>query len=162
MAIKRLKPLEMRRRLVLKFTDEEGLDYGGVAREWLYLLSETLFSCRHGLFETNGENDGNLLRVSSLCWVNEVMPLGYSPIFFTRSSRSQLQNYLRYFHFIGRIIGMAIFHGYYIDADFCKIFYKSILNRQPNLEDFRELDEAIYNRLVLVSFGVYWSRSVTM
>lgn len=30
---------------------EKGLDYGGVAREWFYLLSKEMFNPYYGLFE---------------------------------------------------------------------------------------------------------------
>ena len=33
-------------------------------------------------------------------------------------------DHLSYFHFVGRIIGMAIFHGHYIDGGFTMPFYK--------------------------------------
>ena len=36
-------------------------------------------------------------------------------------------DHLSYFHFVGRIIGMAIFHGHYIDGGFTMPFYKVLL-----------------------------------
>ena len=41
----------MRCRLWVKFDKETGLDYGGVAREWFFLLSHDMFSPYFGLFE---------------------------------------------------------------------------------------------------------------
>lgn len=38
-AIMRVPPHELRRRLFITFRAEEGLDYGGIAREWFFLLS---------------------------------------------------------------------------------------------------------------------------
>ena len=38
-AIMRVPPHELRRRLFITFRGEEGLDYGGIAREWFFLLS---------------------------------------------------------------------------------------------------------------------------
>ena len=35
----RVPPHELRRRLFITFRGEEGLDYGGIAREWFFLLS---------------------------------------------------------------------------------------------------------------------------
>ncbi|KAA8580976.1 hypothetical protein FQN60_013934 [Etheostoma spectabile] len=47
-----LKPYDLRRRLYVIFRGEEGLDYGGLAREWFFLLShEALF---HGKFIDTG------------------------------------------------------------------------------------------------------------
>lgn len=39
------------RRLWIVFDGEQGLDYGGVAREFFYLLSNHMFNPYYGLFE---------------------------------------------------------------------------------------------------------------
>ena len=38
-------------RLWIEFEGEVGLDYGGVSREWFYLLSKEMFNPYYGLFE---------------------------------------------------------------------------------------------------------------
>ena len=38
-------------RLWIEFDGEVGLDYGGLAREWFYLLSKEMFNPYYGLFE---------------------------------------------------------------------------------------------------------------
>ena len=38
-------------RLWIEFESETGLDYGGVAREWFYLLSREMFNPYYGFFE---------------------------------------------------------------------------------------------------------------
>lgn len=50
-AILKLRPKDLRKRLMIKFRGEEGLDYGGVAREWLYLLSHEMLNPYYGLFQ---------------------------------------------------------------------------------------------------------------
>lgn len=42
---------ELRRRLYLSFKGEEGLDYGGVAREWFFRLSHEALNPMYCLFE---------------------------------------------------------------------------------------------------------------
>ena len=41
----------MNLRLWIEFDGEVGLDYGGVSREWFYLLSKEMFNPYYGLFE---------------------------------------------------------------------------------------------------------------
>ena len=41
----------LKARLWIEFSKEKGLDYGGVAREWFYLLSKEMFNPYYGLFE---------------------------------------------------------------------------------------------------------------
>lgn len=36
---------------MVKFRNEEGLDYGGIAREWLHLLSREMLNPQYGLFQ---------------------------------------------------------------------------------------------------------------
>ena len=40
-------------RLWVEFDGEKGLDYGGVSREWFYLLSKEMFNPYYGLFENS-------------------------------------------------------------------------------------------------------------
>jgi HECT-domain (ubiquitin-transferase) len=42
-------------------------------------------------------------------------------------------DHLSYFHFVGRIIGLAVFHGHHIDGGFAMPFYKMLLNKSINL-----------------------------
>ena len=41
----------LKTRLWIEFEGERGLDYGGVSREWFYLLSKDMFNPYYGLFE---------------------------------------------------------------------------------------------------------------
>jgi hypothetical protein len=50
----------MRKRLMVKFRGEEGLDYGGVAREWLFLLSHEMLNPQYGLFQYSREDNYTL------------------------------------------------------------------------------------------------------
>lgn len=47
----KMRAKDMRKRLMVKFRGEEGLDYGGVAREWLHLLSREMLNPQYGLFQ---------------------------------------------------------------------------------------------------------------
>lgn len=56
---------ELRKRLLVKFRGEEGLDYGGVAREWLHLLGGELFNPHYGLFQyANAGDDRYALQIN--------------------------------------------------------------------------------------------------
>lgn len=46
-------PKILKTRLWVEFDGEKGLDYGGLAREWFYLLSKEMFNPYYGLFETS-------------------------------------------------------------------------------------------------------------
>lgn len=49
--IMKMRPRDLKKKLHIKFRDEVGLDYGGIAREWLYLLSHEMLNPYYGLFQ---------------------------------------------------------------------------------------------------------------
>ena len=69
----KMKPKDLRKRLMVKFRGEEGLDYGGVAREWLYLLSHEMLNPYYGLFQYSRE-DVYTLQINSDSAINPVSP----------------------------------------------------------------------------------------
>ncbi|KAI2653321.1 E3 ubiquitin-protein ligase NEDD4 [Labeo rohita] len=86
----------LKARLWVEFEGEKGLDYGGVAREWFFLISKEMFNPYYGLFEYSA-TDNYTLQInpnSGLC--NE--------------------DHLSYFKFIGRVAGMAVYHGKLLDV----------------------------------------------
>jgi len=117
---------DLRKRLMLKFRGEEGLDYGGVAREWLYCLSHEMLNPYYGLFQYSRE-DIYTLEVNPNSAINP--------------------DHISYFYFVGRIVGMAIFHGHYIDAGFTLPFYKQLLGRKCSVEDMESVDPAFYKSM---------------
>ena len=55
----------LKTKLWIEFDNEVGLDYGGLAREWFYLLSKDMFNPYYGLFEYSA-TDNYTLQVSLL------------------------------------------------------------------------------------------------
>lgn len=45
---------------MVKFRGEEGLDYGGIAREWLHLLSREMLNPQYGLFQYSRDDQYTL------------------------------------------------------------------------------------------------------
>ncbi|KAK7913079.1 hypothetical protein WMY93_013290 [Mugilogobius chulae] len=114
------RPEMLKARLWVEFEGEKGLDYGGVAREWFFLMSREMFNPYYGLFEYSA-TDNYTLQInpnSGLC--NE--------------------DHLTYFKFIGRVAGMAVFHGKLLDAFFIRPFYKMMLQKPINLQDMESVD----------------------
>uniref|UniRef100_A0A3B4CYM8 HECT-type E3 ubiquitin transferase n=1 Tax=Pygocentrus nattereri TaxID=42514 RepID=A0A3B4CYM8_PYGNA len=125
MSLKR--PDVLKARLWIEFESEKGLDYGGVAREWFFLLSKEMFNPYYGLFEYSA-TDNYTLQInpnSGLC--NE--------------------DHLSYFKFIGRVAGMAVYHGKLLDGFFIRPFYKMMLGKQITLNDMESVDSEYYNSL---------------
>ncbi len=114
-------------KLSITFANEPGLDYGGVSREFFFLLSHEIFNPLYGLFSYSS-HENYTLQVNPHSDVNP--------------------DHLEYFQFIGRIIGLAIFHKKFLDAYFVSSFYKQILGQQVTLEDIETIDSGLYKSLV--------------
>ncbi|XP_073091884.1 E3 ubiquitin-protein ligase SMURF2 isoform X4 [Manis javanica] len=127
--VMKMRPKDLWKRLMIKFRGEEGLDYGGVAREWLYLLSHEMLNPYYGLFQYS-RDDIYTLQINPDSAVNP--------------------EHLSYFHFVGRIMGMAVFHGHYIDGGFTLPFYKQLLGKSITLDDMELVDPDLHNSLVWI------------
>ncbi|XP_062860944.1 E3 ubiquitin-protein ligase NEDD4-like isoform X2 [Trichomycterus rosablanca] len=121
------RPDLLKARLWVEFAGEKGLDYGGVAREWFFLISKEMFNPYYGLFEYSAL-DNFTLQInpnSGLC--NE--------------------DHLSYFKFIGRVAGMAVYHSKLLDAFFIRPFYKMMLQKPITLQDMESVDSEYFNSL---------------
>nr|XP_032824689.1 E3 ubiquitin-protein ligase NEDD4-like isoform X1 [Petromyzon marinus] len=128
MAVKRTELLKAR--LWIEFETEKGLDYGGVAREWFFLISKEMFNPYYGLFEYSA-TDNYTLQInpnSGLC--NE--------------------EHLSYFKFIGRVAGMAVYHGKLLDGFFIRPYYKMMLQKSITLTDMESVDSEYFNSLMWI------------
>jgi E3 ubiquitin-protein ligase NEDD4 len=125
-AIMRLRPDDLRKRLMVKFEGEDALDYGGVSREWFFLLSHEMFNPSYGLFEYSA-HDNYTLQINPASGVNP--------------------EHLDYFKFIGRVLGLAIFHHRFVDAYFVPGFYKMTLGKRVNIKDLEAVDYELYKGL---------------
>lgn len=127
--IMRVPPHELRRRLFITFKGEEGLDYGGIAREWFFLLSHEVLNPMYCLFEYAGKNNYSL-QINPASSVNP--------------------DHLLYFRFIGRFIAMALFHGKFIYSGFTLPFYKRMLGKKLTMKDIESIDNEFYNSLIWI------------
>ncbi|XP_050294714.1 E3 ubiquitin-protein ligase Nedd-4 isoform X2 [Anthonomus grandis grandis] len=120
----------LKTKLWIEFEGEVGLDYGGLAREWFYLLSKEMFNPYYGLFEYSAMDNYTLQinPTSGLC--NE--------------------EHLAYFKFIGRVAGMAVYHGKLLDAFFIRPFYKMMLSKTIDLKDMESVDSEYYKSLLWI------------
>ncbi|XP_023028955.1 suppressor of deltex [Leptinotarsa decemlineata] len=127
--IMRLPAYELRRRLYIILKGEEGLDYGGVSREWFFLVSHEALNPMYCLFEYANKNNYSL-QINPASYVNP--------------------EHLTYFKFIGRFIAMALYHGRFIYSGFTMPFYKRMLGKKLVMKDIETIDPEFYNSLVWI------------
>jgi len=56
-------------------------------------------------------------------------------------------NYLDYYRFIGRIMGLAILHKQHLPINFSLIFYKRLLEKPLSFSDLEFIDPEIYKSM---------------
>jgi len=124
--IMRQSPSDLKKRLMIKFDGEDGLDYGGLSREFFFLLSHEMFNPFYCLFEYSA-HDNYTLQINPHSGINP--------------------EHLGYFKFIGRVVGLAIFHRRFLDAFFIGAFYKMILRKKVTLQDMEGVDAEFHRTL---------------
>lgn len=117
---------EMKGRLHVQFTGEEGVDAGGVTREWYIILARQIFDPNYVLFTRSAAKAAT-----------------YQPDKRSYINREHLEN----FKFVGRIIGKAIYDAQLLDAYFTRSFYKHILGMKPTYHDIEAQDPEYYKSL---------------
>eukprot|EP00192_Tetraselmis_astigmatica_P000681 CAMPEP_0117695176 /NCGR_PEP_ID=MMETSP0804-20121206/27995_1 /TAXON_ID=1074897 /ORGANISM="Tetraselmis astigmatica, Strain CCMP880" /LENGTH=1085 /DNA_ID=CAMNT_0005509221 /DNA_START=121 /DNA_END=3379 /DNA_ORIENTATION=- len=92
---------------------EEGLDEGGVAREFFMLLTKELLDVKYGMFE--------YLPETRTYWFNQV------------SMEPDIN-----FRLVGILLGLAIYNNVILDIHFPMVTYKKLLGLQPEFQDLKK------------------------
>ncbi|KAK7858644.1 e3 ubiquitin-protein ligase upl2 [Quercus suber] len=116
---------DLKGRLTVHFQGEEGIDAGGLTREWYQLLSRVIFDKGALLFTTVGNEST-----------------------FQPNPNSVFQTeHLSYFKFVGRVVGKALFDGQLLDVHFTRSFYKHILGAKVTYHDIEAIDPDYFKNL---------------
>jgi E3 ubiquitin-protein ligase HUWE1 len=114
-------------RLNVSFMGEDGIDVGGLTRDWFALLTEQIKSTELGLL-TLVKVDGSEM---------------YIPNWAANSENDQ-----KSFEFFGSIIALAIRHKVVLDIDFVPYIYKQILGIKMRMEDLNLYNREIYKNMI--------------
>ncbi|KAI8826569.1 uncharacterized protein EV422DRAFT_1875 [Fimicolochytrium jonesii] len=106
---------ELKKPLKIRFIGggEEGMDQGGVQKEFFQILIDQLVDPSYGMFTYDDE--------TRLCWLNGA------------SLESE-----REFELVGTVLGLALYNGVMLDVRFPRVMYKRLLDEGPTLEDLKE------------------------
>jgi E3 ubiquitin-protein ligase HUWE1 len=116
---------EMRGRLHITFRNEQGVDAGGLSREFFGILAKEIFNPNYALFTST--EDGSTFQPNPNSSINP--------------------DHLSYFRFVGRIVGKAVSDGYLLDAHFTRSLYKHMLDIKPTHHDMEAIDPDYYKNL---------------
>lgn len=114
-------------KLNIRFVGEEGVDAGGLGREWFQVLARQMFDPNYALFVPVNA-DRNTYHPNKTSGINP--------------------EHLLFFKFVGRIIGKALYDGKLLDCHFSRPIYRKILGKNVSLKDMETLDLEYYKSLL--------------
>ncbi|ORY03884.1 HECT-domain-containing protein [Basidiobolus meristosporus CBS 931.73] len=116
---------DLKKQLRVQFVGEEGVDEGGVQKEFFQLVVSEMFDPKYGMFTFNEE--------TRTCWFIS------NPLV----DEAQLEEY----RLIGRLIGLAIYNSVILDVRFSFNLYKKLMGQEVGLEDLKNLDPTLAHGL---------------
>ena len=126
---------EMRGRLHITFVNEEGVDAGGLSREFFGILAKEMFNPNYALFTST--EDGCTFQPNPYSNINP--------------------EHLSYFHFVGRIVGKALADGFLLDAHFTRSLYKHMLGLKVSSLVLLQIPYNIFSLLASCSPSDFFS-----
>uniref|UniRef100_A0A8C7KDM7 Ubiquitin-protein ligase E3A n=1 Tax=Oncorhynchus kisutch TaxID=8019 RepID=A0A8C7KDM7_ONCKI len=115
-------PADLRKQLFVEFEGEQGVDEGGVSKEFFQLVLEEMFNPDIGMF-TYDES-------TKLFW--------YNP--------SSLENEAQ-FTLIGIILGLAIYNNCILDVHFPMVVYRKLMGKKGTYLDLTDSHPVLYQSL---------------
>lgn len=115
-------PSNLKKQLVVEFEGEQGIDEGGISKEFFQLIVEELFNPDYAMFAINQE--------TNTYWFNPT------------SFESDAQ-----FTLVGIILGLAIYNNVILDVHFSMVVYKKLLGRRGTFHDLADWNPSLYRGL---------------
>ena len=113
---------EFRKELKIIFDNEEGVDQGGVRKEFFQLIIRECFDIKYGTFVFNEE---------TRCY------------WFNQNALEQPEEYM----LLGIIIGLAIYNGVLLDIHFPAVIYKKMCGQLLTRYDLKGYDPQIFKSI---------------
>lgn len=115
-------PKDLKKQIFIEFDGEQGIDEGGVSKEFFQLIVEEIFNPDYGMFITNEETGTN--------WFNSV------------SFENEAQ-----FTLIGIVLGLAIYNNVILPVSFPMVVYRKLMNLKISWHDLADCNPIIFNSL---------------
>ncbi|OLL24990.1 putative E3 ubiquitin-protein ligase mug30 [Neolecta irregularis DAH-3] len=106
--------MEIKKGLRIEFIGEDGVDAGGLRKEWFLLLCRQIFDPQYGMF-TRDED-------ACYCWFN--------PFTFEVSDN---------FYLLGLVLGLAMYNSTILDIPLPLAMYKKLLGQPCSLDDLLDI-----------------------
>ncbi|XP_042488604.1 E3 ubiquitin-protein ligase UPL6-like isoform X3 [Macadamia integrifolia] len=123
--------------------EEAGIDGGGIFKDFMENITHAAFDMQYGLFKETADH---------LLYPNPGSGLIHD-------------QHLQFFHFLGSILGKAMFEGILVDIPFATFFLSKLKQKYNYLNDLPSLDPELYRHLIflkvifsdfIIYFFVFW------
>lgn len=116
-------PSDLQKQLFVEFEGEEGVDEGGLSKEFFTLVIAEIFKPEYGMFYLNSENDY---------------------YFF---NRVQFQDTEKEYMLIGMLLGLAIYNCIILDIAFPTVIFKKLSGHKGQFQDLEDFEPDIYRSM---------------
>ncbi|XP_073962763.1 ubiquitin protein ligase E3A [Choristoneura fumiferana] len=113
------RALDLKKQLVVEFEGEQGLDEGGVSKEFFQLIVEEIFNPDYGMFTQQVDN--------GTVWFN--------PMSFENEAQ---------FTLIGIVLGLAIYNHVILPVNFPMVVYRKLMGKKGSFEDLSDWNPLLY------------------
>lgn len=115
-------PSDLKKQLFVEFEGEQGVDEGGVSKEFFQLVLEEIFNPDIGMFTYDDD--------TKLFWFNS----------------SSLENEAQY-TLIGIVLGLAIYNNCILDVHFPMVVYRKLMGKKGTYLDLSDSHPVLYQSL---------------
>uniref|UniRef100_A0A8D8P8B6 Ubiquitin-protein ligase E3A n=2 Tax=Culex pipiens TaxID=7175 RepID=A0A8D8P8B6_CULPI len=115
-------PKDLKKQLVVEFSGEQGIDEGGVSKEFFQLIIEEIFNPDYGMFINH--EDTNTVWFNSTSFENEAQ-----------------------FTLIGIVLGLAIYNNIILAVNFPMVVYRKLMGMKGSFADLEDWNPILFNSL---------------
>ncbi|MPC15661.1 Ubiquitin-protein ligase E3A [Portunus trituberculatus] len=106
-------PGDLKKQMVVEFEGEQGIDEGGLSKEFFQLIVEQIFNPDYAMF----------------CFNNESRTFWFNPNCFENDAQ---------FTLVGIVLGLAIYNNVILDVHFPPVMYKKLCSKPGSFHDLRD------------------------
>ncbi|KAF5298616.1 hypothetical protein FQR65_LT09712 [Abscondita terminalis] len=115
-------PIDLKKQLVVEFEGEQGIDEGGVSKEFFQLVIDEIFNPDYAMFT----------------YQNETQTVWFNPTCFESDAQ---------FTLIGIVLGLAIYNNIILAVNFPMVIYRKLMGKRGSFEDLLDWNPTLYNSL---------------
>lgn len=127
-SMEQIEKINIFKELKINFKGEVSYDAGGLLREWFTIVFESLLNKNRQLFLGSEKDDSDY-------------SFSINPLLLETKTN------LRYFNFIGKLLGKALLDNITINLCFNKVIYKLIVEEEVKFNDLIFIDKTLYHSL---------------